>query len=90
VVLFPGIHKREIVARADTMGDMPEYQMRTSDDGDWRKVNRWELRKRLSKCVMDVDGKINELNNGQIFRSGYGTFRKRPLKRKHSQTRKLF
>lgn len=69
---------------------MPDYQMRTSDDTDWRKVNRRELRKRLSKCVMDVDGLIATLNEGKIFRSGYGTFRKRPPKRKGSQTRKLF
>lgn len=69
---------------------MPEYQIRTSEQGDWRKVNRRELRKRLSKCVMDVDGKIEDLNAGQIFRSGYGIFRRRPLKRKGSQTRRLF
>lgn len=69
---------------------MPEYQMRTSDGGEWRRLTRRELRKRLMKCVMDVDGTITELNEGKIFRSGYGSFRRRPLKRIGSQTRRLF
>lgn len=69
---------------------MPDYQIRLSDDSEWRNVTRWELRKRLKKCVLDVEQQINELDAGKIFRSGFGTFRKRPTKRKGSQTRKLF
>ena len=69
---------------------MPDYQMRLRDDGEWRSVTRWELRKRLKRCVLDVEQQIIELDAGKIFRSGFGTFRKRPPKRKGSQTRRLF
>ena len=69
---------------------MADYQMRLRDDGEWRSVTRWELRKRLKKCVLDVEQQIHDLDDGKIFRSGFGTFRKRPIKRKGSQTRKLF
>ena len=69
---------------------MPDYQMRLRDEGEWRSVTRWELRKRLKKCVLDVEQQIDELDAGKILRSGFGTFRKRPPKRKGSQTRRLF
>lgn len=69
---------------------MTDYQMRLRDDGEWRNVTRWELRKRLKKCVLDVEQQINDLDAGKIFRSGFGTFRKRPSRRKGSQTRRLF
>jgi hypothetical protein len=69
---------------------MADYQMRLRDDGEWRQVTRWELRRRLKKCVFDVDQAITELDAGKLLRSGFGTFRKRPVKRKGSQTRRLF
>lgn len=69
---------------------MPDYQIRTSDDGEWRKIGGHELRRRLSKCSFNVDAVIADLNAGKLFRSGFGTFRRRPPKRKGSSTQKLF
>ncbi|MEZ5992807.1 MAG: hypothetical protein R3E76_10695 [Planctomycetota bacterium] len=69
---------------------MADYQIRLKDEGEWKQVTRWELRRRLSKCVLDVEGTIGELDAGKLFRSGFGTFRKRPAKRKGSATRRLF
>lgn len=64
--------------------------MRLKDEGEWKQVTRWELRRRLSKCVLDVEGTIESLDAGKLIRSGFGTFRKRPTKRNGSQTRRLF
>jgi hypothetical protein len=69
---------------------MAEYQVKMSQDGPWRRISRRELRKRLARCVLDIDQAMTEIDAGGVHRSGYGTFRRRPLKRHGSQTRRLF
>lgn len=46
---------------------MSDYQMRLKDEGEWRNVTRWELRKRLKRCVLDVEQQMKELDSGKVF-----------------------
>jgi len=69
---------------------MAVYQVRMSDDAPWRRISRRELRKRLARCVLNVDAALEQLDAGAVHRSGYGAFRRKPLLRHGSQTRRLF